>query len=54
MEKNQEINCAVKSCKYNDYSKGKCVLSQIQVDPTPQNDSQTAHESMCSSYNCKF
>lgn len=50
MEKNQEINCNVFSCKYNNVQKGKCKLQSIQIEPLPENDSLDKEESMCSNY----
>lgn len=50
MEKNQQINCTVSSCKYNNEENGKCILQAIQVTPTPNNSSKNPDESRCSSY----
>lgn len=50
MEKKQEINCTVVSCKYNNNEKEKCILQSIQVAPIPGCDSMEADESMCASY----
>ena len=53
MEKKQEINCTVASCKYNDDMENRCMLKAIQVEPTPENNSQNPDESMCASYKCE-
>lgn len=50
MEKNQQINCTVSSCKYNNEENGKCILQAIQVTPIPNNNSKNPDESRCSSY----
>ena len=49
MDKNQKICCSVTSCKYNNLENG-CELSEIQVSPIQDCDTQKADESMCSSY----
>ena len=49
MDKNQKICCSVKSCKYNNLENG-CELSEIQVSPIQNCDTQEPDESMCSSY----
>jgi len=50
MEENQEINCTVASCKYNNNQKEKCTLQAIQVEPIANCDTMEADESMCASY----
>ena len=50
MEKNQEINCTVTSCKYNNNKNGKCILESIQIAPIDECDTMEADESMCASY----
>lgn len=50
MEKNQEINCTVASCKYNNKENNKCILESIQVEPIVECDTMEADESMCASY----
>lgn len=50
MEKKQEINCTVASCKYNNKENQKCILQSIQVEPITQCDTMEADESMCASY----
>lgn len=50
MEKNQEINCTVTSCKYNNNESEKCILQSIQVEPILDCDTMEADESMCASY----
>lgn len=52
MEKNQEINCTVESCKYNEVEKQKCSLQQIKVTPVKDCNTKNPDESMCSSYKC--
>ena len=49
MEK-QKINCTVGSCKFNDCDNQMCLLKQITVTPTPNNNTKNTDESMCSSY----
>lgn len=49
MDKNQKICCSVTSCKYNNLENG-CELSEIQVSPIQNCDTQEPDESMCSSY----
>jgi hypothetical protein len=46
----QKINCTVESCRFNDYDKQICLLKQITVTPTLNNNTQSTDESMCSSY----
>lgn len=50
MEKNQQINCTVSSCKYNDKPYQKCQLEQIIVTPIEGCETKQPDESMCSSY----
>ena len=50
MDKNQKINCTVRSCKYNNSEKALCNLSQINVEPIDDCDSCECDESMCGSY----
>lgn len=50
MEKNQEINCTVESCKYNEVEKQKCSLQQIKVTSVKDSNTKNPDESMCSSY----
>lgn len=50
MEKRQEINCSVTSCKYNNEQKGKCILEAIQVAPIENSKTKKPDESMCASY----
>lgn len=50
---NQFIKCTVESCKFNECNSSCCSLSQIQVEPVLGQDTKTADESMCSSYECK-
>ena len=49
-EKNQQINCTVGSCMYNNGETKKCLLEAIKVAPTEGNDSKNQDESMCASY----
>ena len=50
MEKNQEINCTVVSCKYNNKQNAKCTLQSIKVEPISNCYTMKKDESMCSSY----
>lgn len=50
MEKNQKINCTVKSCIYQDANTKMCTLQSIQVIPTDDCDTCKSDESMCGSY----
>lgn len=50
MEKNQQINCTVASCKYNNNQEEKCILQTIQVAPIKGCNTMEADESMCASY----
>ena len=50
MEENQEINCTVTSCKYNNGEEERCMLQSIQVEPILDCDTMEADESMCASY----
>ena len=50
MEKNQKINCTVKSCKYNNEKYNECNLEAIKVTPTENTTTKKSDESMCSSY----
>ena len=50
MEMNQKINCTVSSCKYNNQQNEKCMLQEIQVEPTERINTQEPDESMCASY----
>lgn len=50
MENNQQINCTVASCKYNNYQNKKCQLQSIQVAPNKGCNTKNADESMCASY----
>ena len=50
MSKNQEINCTVTSCKYNNNQNKKCELNSIQVAPIDGCDIKEADESKCASY----
>lgn len=50
MQKNQEINCTVTSCKYNNKENAKCILQSIQVEPIMECETMEADESMCASY----
>lgn len=50
MEMNQKINCIVSSCKYNNQQNEKCMLQEIQVEPTERVNTQEPDESMCASY----
>ena len=51
MEKKQNINCTVSSCKYNNNQIQKCQLESIIVTPVQGVNTQNPDESMCSSYN---
>ena len=53
MEKNQKINCTVKSCKYNNRKNKECGLSAITIAPVRENSLQGEDESVCSSYDCE-
>ena len=53
MENDQEINCTVSSCKYNNNQRQKCKLQSIMVTPVKGVSTQNSDESMCSSYNNK-
>ena len=53
MDKKQNINCTVSSCKYNEKGLQKCSLESIIVTPTKGINTGTPDESMCSSYNNK-
>lgn len=50
MEKNQQINCRVTSCKYHSGSGEKCTLQAITVEPINNKKTMQADESMCASY----
>lgn len=50
MEKNQRINCTVRSCKYNNGQRQECELEQIIVTPVQDCKTGNPDESMCSSY----
>lgn len=50
MEKNQQINCTVATCKYNNNENEKCMLQAIQVEPIAGCNTREADESMCASY----
>lgn len=50
MEKNQKINCTVKSCKYNDNEHKECDLEAIIVTPVKKCNTSNPDESQCSSY----
>ena len=46
----QEINCNVKSCRYNNQKNNMCSLQAILVSPVQGKNTQNPDESMCSSY----
>ncbi len=48
--KQQQINCTVESCKYQNSKESKCTLSAINVAPTENNKTTKPDESMCASY----
>ena len=50
MEKNQEINCTVTSCRFNNGKDSKCTLQSINVEPIEDCDTCSPDESMCGSY----
>ncbi len=50
MDRNQKINCTVRSCKYNNPDSKACVLKQITVEPIDDCDTCECDESMCGSY----
>lgn len=51
MDKNQKINCNVKSCAFNDTEKCICELDGIVVEPCKNcHNGNPADESMCGSY----
>ena len=51
MEKNQTINCTVKSCIYNNTKNDICELKNIIVEPCKNcRNGNPADESMCGSY----
>ena len=50
MEKKQNINCTVSSCKYNNNQIQKCKLESIIVTPVEGVNTKAPDESMCSSY----
>lgn len=50
MEKGQEINCTVSSCRFNNKEDNKCILKSIQVTPTDDTYTEEPDESMCASY----
>ena len=50
MEKNQQINCTVTSCAYNNQQEKKCVLRAIHVAPLNNVKTMKPDESMCASY----
>lgn len=52
MDKNQKINCTVKSCVYQDDQTKRCTLQAINVMPTQDCKTKQADESMCGSYEC--
>lgn len=47
---NQQINCTVRTCKYNNVQNQKCNLEQIMVQPMQNCQTKQADESMCGSY----
>lgn len=53
MEYEQQINCTVTSCKFNEQQKQECTLRQIVVTPKQNCKTKTIEESMCSSYENK-
>ena len=52
MEKNQQINCTVTSCKHHNSQNNICKLCCINVTPTKSCNTHKSDESMCSSYDC--
>ena len=50
MDKQQEINCTVASCKFHDKECNKCILESIQVAPIEETYTEEPDESMCASY----
>lgn len=53
-EKNQKINCTVKSCEYHNGYNNICELKQIVVKACPGGSTGAPEdESMCGSYSCK-
>lgn len=50
MQAEQEINCTVTSCKFNENIKQKCGLKQIMVTPKENCNTCNPDESMCASY----
>ena len=50
MDNKQKINCSVCSCEYNETDTNECTLRSIEVSPTPDTETHTPDESMCSSY----
>ncbi len=51
MDKNQTINCRVKSCTFNDTQKHICELDNIIVQPCKNcSNGNPEDESMCGSY----
>lgn len=49
-DKNQEINCTVTSCKFNNGIESKCTLEKIHVAPIDDFETMEPDESMCASY----
>ena len=50
MEKGQEINCTVASCRFNNGENNKCTLKAIQVSPIEDVYTEKPDEPMCASY----
>ena len=50
MEKGQEINCTVASCRFNNGENNKCTLKAIQVSPIEDVYTEEPDESMCACY----
>lgn len=46
----QEINCNVRTCKFNNKEKGMCQLQAILVSPVNGGKTKRADDSMCASY----
>ena len=54
MNKNQKINCSVKSCIFNNETSHLCELEEIKVCACPGcNTGKAEDESMCESYKNK-
>lgn len=47
---NQEINCTVETCRFNNQEENKCILKAIEVAPIDGCDTMECDESMCASY----